>query len=258
MPNNGIPAYLKVDSCIVKSTQFGEPNSSIYGLSVTIEADNRGIVQLPFKIPALVSGIKSTIFTPYVKKNDLSSVIVKYPMYKPFSIDLNYVPQTTFDTNFVFEYADNVNALLMDDFEIAINFSGGTTSNFSRNGQSSFKMKSQLNTKDSIASAFYYKKIRFDAYKETYLEFDYYMESGIFSPSLVYEDSLAHEIKLFSGNGLLPRSRWVHVYWHLSPLIGEALINHGVYNLNLAFYLTPQIGKESAEIYIDNLKILEK
>lgn len=254
MPNDGIPAYLNVNSSKLVSNIFGEPNSDIYGLSVSVENDNRGILQMPFKVPVLNSGIKSTIFIPYVKKNNLSNNIVKYSMYKPISLDLNYVPKEITDTTLIFQYEDNVKALLVENFEIALNFSSATSSTFAKNGNGSMKIEAITNTKDSILGAYYYKKITFDPYKETYLEFDYFMSSGAFTPSLSYEDANLKPIKLFGGNRLTPNNKWTHVYWHLSPLVGLAEVNE----LTLVFFLTPEIDKEKAEVFIDNIRILEK
>jgi hypothetical protein len=249
-----VPSYLRSSSATVRA-KLGDSNSAIYGLSISIEGDDRGTWQYPFLMPHLGEGLKSTVLRPVVKQNNLSTQLVAYPMYKIAVQKLNYKRglANTVDSNFVFEYDDAAQEILYESMEVNTRFSSSKRSDTARSGLYSMAIYSSFSSLDSETTSFYSQLVPMNPSKETYLEFDYYMPDGILAPCLSYESN-GNTFRAFSTNFLLKNEGWVHVYWHLTPTI----VGRGQTAYTPTFVLTPSQGSTQARVYIDNLKIVEK
>lgn len=249
-----IPSYLKSDSAAVNDTRFGEPISYIYGLNISVENDARGSWQFPFLMPILKEGVKELFIKPIVKRNNLSTYFDFYPMYKPLIIPMNLEKGKQLDTNLVFEYESSVSSLMLEDMEIRNNFSNSSITSQAYKGKGSLHIHADNTSSDSSATSYYYKAINFDPSKIAYLEFDYYMPEGACAPALSYEDNLNQRRTVFDENYLVPNQKWTHVYWFLTPNIRT----YGLAAYTPTFVLTIRKGASSADIYLDNIKIVEK
>ncbi len=249
-----IPSYLKVSKTSVSSTNLGPMNSNIYALDISVENDVRGTWEIPFLMPILKEGNKNLIIKPVVKQNNLTTLFEAYPLLKSKILNLNLVRGIEIDTAINFEYEDSVKIVLDEDLEIKNNFSSSTLSSTAANGKFSLNLKADFTTTDSSAAAFYNKPLALSQTKLVYLEFDYYMTEGAFTPVLTYEDANGKRITIFSQNYLLPNKKWTHVYWNLTQSIRE----YGQSQYTPAFILTVRKDKSTADLLIDNIKILEK
>lgn len=250
-----IPAFIQCDSALVAPSNFGVANSGIYGLYITVGNDVRGTWQFPFKMPILSEGVNSLLVTPVVRYNNLSSLFIKYEFFKSKIIPLSLVKGQTVDTNFTFEYETAVSMPMNEDMELGINFSNATASSNARNGLQCMKMIANSTTVDSSATAFYSKQVSFDIQKKYVMEFDYYMPSGILAPTIAYTDSKGNTQIAFGDNYLTKNSNWTHVYYDLNPIL-LTIGNSGLYTP--VFILTSPAGVSNSEVYLDNIRILEK
>ena len=252
-----IPAYLKVDSVSIASLPNIPSTHGIYGLQVIIENDNRGSWQTPFLMPVLTMGPRTAIITPIVKRNNLSTLLEAYPLYDPIAVPVNFISGITKDTSFQFQYSSSVTTTINESMELTNNFNSSTstlTSNQARSGSKSLFMTLDSSSVSLNLVSLYNRPINFSQTKQIYLEFDYYMPEGAFSPSLSYEDANGARKNIFFDNFLLPNNRWTHVYWMLT----EAVRVNGQPSYTLGLNLTIREGKSSAKVYIDNLRIMEK
>jgi hypothetical protein len=252
--SNEIPSYLRVNKTTVGSATIGVTNSNIYGLDVTVDNDARGTWQIPFLMPILKDGIKNLVIKPIVKQNNLTTLFEAYPLYKTIVIPINLTRGIEVDTVLHFEYEDSVKATMSEDMEIKNNFSSSSLNSNAANGSFSLNLKADNSTTDSSAVAYYNKPVTMSQTKLVYLEFDYYMPEGAFTPVLTYEDPDGKRITIFSQNFLLPTKTWTHVYWNLTQGIRE----NGQSQYTPCFILTVRKDKTNAEVFIDNIKILEK
>lgn len=252
--SNEIPSYLRVSKSTASSSSLGIPNSNIYGLDISIENDARGTWQVPFLMPILKEGTKNLVIKPIVKQNNLSTLFEAYPLYKLKILPLNLVRGLEIDTPINFEYEDSVKVIMSEDLEIKNNFSSSSQSNIAANGSFSLNIKADVSTSDSSTVAYFNKPISMSQTKLVYLEFDYYMTEGAFTPVLTYEDANSKRIIVFSQNFLLPTKSWTHVYWNLTQGVRE----NGQSQYTPCFILTVRRDKSNAEVFIDNIKILEK
>jgi hypothetical protein len=252
-----IPSYLKVDSVSIASLPNIASTHGIYGLHVIIENDNRGSWQIPFLMPVLSFGSRTAIIAPIVKRNNLSTLLEAYPLYDPISVPVNFVSGITKDTSFQFQYSSSVTTTLNESMELTNNFNPSTStlvSDQARTGSKSLFMALDSSNVSLNLVSLYNRPINLSQTKQVYLEFDYYMPEGAFSPSLSYEDANGTRKNIFFDNFLLPNSRWTHVYWMLT----EAVRVNGQPSYTLGLNLTIREGKSNAKIYIDNLRIMEK
>lgn len=248
------PAYLKCDSARLMPNVYGEPNSNIFGLHVAVGTDNRGVWQMPFKMPILNEGINSVVISPVIKVNDLSTLFVTYPFYKIKNVDLNLIKSATIDTIFTFEYIDSMKITMNETMDVKTNFSSSELSSFARNGANSMMLKADPSTLDSSATAFYFKPINFNPAETSYMELDYYMASGVIGVGLAYTDAAGVTKIAVGGNYLVPHSQWTHVYFDLNPILAKITTTQ----FTPVFILIPEKGASNSKAYIDNIKILVK
>jgi hypothetical protein len=250
-----IPFYLKCDSTLIAPSTLGIANSGIYGLYATVESDIRGTWQLPFKMPILKEGLKTMYIEPIVKVNNLSTKFTTYPLLSPKLVDVNMTKGVTLDTIFTFNYATGVNLIANEEMEVNTNFTSSIKSNIARNGSGSMLMTSDYTTVDSSATAFYIKQLPFNFEKTTFLEFDYFMPSGILAPALAYTDASGNTKLAFGESYLNKNVGWTHIYFDYTYII-DRIGKTGLYTP--VFILTTPKGVTSASVYIDNIRILEK
>jgi hypothetical protein len=249
------PAYLKCDSTKLISTQYGEPNSSIYGLQMSVGTDDRGTWQLPFKMPILKEGINPIFFTPIVKVNDLSTLFIAYPFYKSKNVYLNLEKNKIIDTIIPFEYQDSLTMLIHENMEVKTNFNNTNIDPNARNGNYSMVIKANNSTSDSTTTSFYYKPLNFNLnLTNYYLELDYTMSQGALGFGLAYTDNSGNINIAIMGNSLLPTMNWKHVYIDLKPMLSRVSATQ----YTPVFILISTNGASQATAYIDNIKILVK
>jgi hypothetical protein len=248
------PAYLKCDSAILKPNIYGEPNSNIFGLQVSIGTDNRGTWQMPFRMPILKEGVHSVFISPIIKFNDLTTLFGTYPFYKSKLVDLNLIKNKTIDTIFTFEYIDSLRIIMNEPMDLKTNFNTSELNSFARNGANSMMLKADPTTIDSSATAFYYKPINFKPTETHYMELDYFMASGVLGVGIAYTDNLGQTKIAILGNRLVPHNQWRHVYIDLNPVLAKNTTTQ----FAPVFILIPENGASNAKAFIDNIKILVK
>ncbi len=252
---NGIPAYLRIDSVqVIGDARFGVISRDIFGVQIDVGSESRGIWQLNSLIPILQEGDKNLIISPFVKVNNLSNNFIQYPFLRT-NLTLHNFKPTRVDTIVPsFSYFDDTRVVLIEEFENNSNFSNATVSSIAKNGQGSLKIiANNQSTSDSSITSVHVTQLVLNPGKEIYLEFDYYMPSGALMPSISFTDANGNVKNLFADNFLKKNNGWQHVYWRFSSLVGFANVSKGYVSFSLLKDDVP-----NGEVYIDNLKLLER
>lgn len=252
---NGVPAYLRIDSVQVSgASRFGIIANDIFGVQIDVGAESRGIWEIKSLIPILQEGDKNLVIAPFVKVNNLSNNFIQYPFLKT-SFTLHSFKSTRVDTIIPsFSYYDDTRVVLIEEFENNSNFSNATVSSLAKNGQGSLKIiANNQSTVDSSITSVHVSELSLNPGKEIYLEFDYYMPSGALMPSISFADANGNIKNLFADNFLKSNKGWTHVYWRFSSLVGYANVSKGYVTFSLLKNDVP-----NGEVYIDNLKLLER
>jgi hypothetical protein len=256
LPNDGIPAYLYIaDSVKTKGiAALGEQTNRVFDVRVSVGNEDRGIWEIPSLIPILQSGTKDVVIKPYILRNNNTSMHVEYPMLNYIVLKNNFVPKKIDTLKLTFEYDTNVVIKLQQSFDNTTNFSNSSLSmTEKKSGIASMHIKVDSSTTDTTTIAQYNTAISLDFGAQIYMEFDFKMNDGTFIPTVAYDNNGSISY-VYGTTRLVNSSDWKHVYWYLSPQTDYA--NKGSYYI--AFILTPEIGKTKADLYIDNLKILQK
>jgi len=254
---DGVPAYLRIDSVTVTgANRLGIISQDIFGVQIDVGAESRGIWQIKSLIPVLQEGDKNLIIYPFIKVNNLSNNFIQYPFLKS-NLTLHNFKSTRVDTIVPsFSYYDDTRVVLIEEFENNSNFSNATVSATAKNGLGSLKIEANnQSTADSSITAVHVSQLVLNPGKEIYLEFDYYMPSGALMPSISFTDANGNIKNLFADNFLKSNKDkgWTHVYWRFSSLVGYANVSKGYVTFSLLKNDVP-----NGEVYIDNLKLLER
>jgi hypothetical protein len=116
-----IPAYIYVEKVIIttKLNEEGTASAKIPNIYVSVNGTEIGTYQLPALIPVIASGKTNLTIMPGIKLNGLSAQRPPYPVFKPYTINLTLTKEKIDTLIPSFTYQNNVQFLLMEDFESA-------------------------------------------------------------------------------------------------------------------------------------------
>lgn len=248
-----IPAFIRIDSTFIEDSKFGDITSEIYALKVNVDGEDRGIWEIPFRLPVITEGSRNVIFEPFVKQNNLSLEYIENPNLKPYVNKWSFSKGVEIDSVIGFYFEDSTDLLFSEKFEGTNNFSNSSVNAGSPYGNC-IVIDANNNSSDSSTVSTYIRTIAFDFSSDYMLEFDYYMPKGVFTPVLSYFNASNQRVDLFGKNFLLSNSRWTHVYWNLN----DVLAGQSIQNYYITFILTTARGESDAKVFIDNVNIFEK
>ena len=100
-PPEDIPAYIRVDTVKVKTTNFdqGSANHNITCVKLNVGGTTLGFFELPTMVPSLITGMRDLYLEPGVELNGIAGSRIVYPFFKPY-VASNYagsdIPQINF------------------------------------------------------------------------------------------------------------------------------------------------------------------
>jgi len=228
-PAEDIPAYIKVDTILVKVTNFeqGSAKHNMTCIKINVAGTTLGFYQLPAMIPCLTTGEQSLYLEPGIELNGITGSRIVYPFYNPYigtgkfnfaeGEVITIVPQTTYKTVCKFPW--------IEDFEDA-----GVSFLYSTYSTATFKAQ-----KDSVREGHYSGAIYLDKdhkYFEGYSSTDFVLpKTG--TPVLIEFDYLSNALLEFGmyvltdgaavWNSLVyirPISHWNRIYIDLNTTTG--------------------------------------
>jgi len=85
-PAEDIPAYIKVDTVLVKVTNFdqGSASHNITCVKLNVDGTNLGFFEMPTMVPCLLTGMRSLIVYPGFELNGIAGSRDVYPFFEPY------------------------------------------------------------------------------------------------------------------------------------------------------------------------------
>lgn len=86
-PAEDIPAYIKVDTVLVKVTNFNQGSAShkMTCVKLNVAGTTLGFFEMPTMVPCLTTGLQSLYLEPGFELNGIAGSRAVYPFFKPFT-----------------------------------------------------------------------------------------------------------------------------------------------------------------------------
>jgi hypothetical protein len=262
-PSESIPAYIKVDTVLVKVTTFdqGSAKHNMSCVKINIAGTTLGFYELPVMAPCLITGEQSLYLEPAIELNGISGSRMVYPFYKPYTgtgkINLvqgeiiTIVPETTYKTECKFTW--------MEDFEDA-----GVSFLYASYSDTTFRIQNEFLLEGSYSGAIYLDKTNkyFEAYSSTdfnlpktgtpvLMEFDYKSNTLIEFGMYVLDDGAAIWTPIIY---IRPSETWNRIYIDLNTTTTD---NQNAELFRPGFRAGwDSTGVEKQSIFMDNLKLI--
>ena len=262
-----VPAYVSVDSVYI-NTYFpdeGSRSHKITDIWVYVNDNIVGAFELPALLPVLAQGNNELEIRPGIKLNGISSTRVPYPFYEPIVIDdFNFVPDSTIELNTIStEYYDNSVFSWLEDFETA-----GISIDENPASDTTIVRVIRENSPDpgtKYAGAIFlstenpiYSGATYNAYampkqgSPVLMEIDYKTNNYLSTGLLIREPNGYKKVPLLILNH---SEDWNKIYVNLGPNLS---LHPQASEYRVYFEAGIDTDKSQSEIYIDNLKIINR
>ena len=263
--NNTDPSWLYIDAWVLQANQTnleGELTHNITDAYVLIDDKVIGYFELPIKIPLLQNGSKKITLYPAIHNNGISSTKKTYPFLQPYTIITSLTKNETVKINPSTKYYTNTK-FWIENFEDA-GIKLETSPNFSpilttASDPSILKYGQRygwihLTKSDSIWMGTTTKMSLPQYGSEVYLEIDYMNTNRLLTGVNAY-GSLAFRanpnIQLNAQTN--SEKKWKKIYIDLKEILSYST-NYNLFEQYLEAELDS--GKDSSDIYIDNIKLV--
>jgi hypothetical protein len=266
-----VPAYIKIDT-ILLSTYYPEQGANSSGIKdVWVYVNNQqiGAFELPAMFPVLAMGEQELEIRPGIKVNGISSTRAPYPFYEPIVYsNFLFTPDSTIMVNNPqTEYYSNLNFAWMEDFEqpglSIVESSSSDTSivrtqpannpvaYISENSKYSglISLTKEKNLYSSTSSNSYPIPLQGSP---TLLEIDFKSNNLITVGVIIQEYGNYIKIPLVILNHA---DDWNKIYVNLGPNLS---LHPQATDFKVFFESVLETDKNSASIYIDNIKLINR
>ncbi len=254
-PAEPIPAYLQIDSVglQVRSGQ-GSASQKIKEVWVYIGDEDKGVFEVPKRIPIMGEGIKKFTVSAGILDNGAAESHAIYPFYYPDTFSLNLVPKQIYNIHPVFEYRPSTRFCFIEDFELGrvfVKLSGDTNMIVTKNTSEVFEgtgsgkifVDTTHGEYEGVTQFTYNLSNQEPAYIEINYKGDIPFEVGINKPS--GDNTLYNWI-------INPKSEWNKLYLNLTDAI--KFFGSGEYRI-MIYAVLPR-DKNEGTIYLDNIKLV--
>lgn len=262
-PAEKIPAYIAIDKISLESDgTFGTSSAMITEAWVNIDGNPIGTFELPVTFPVLDIGKHSILIRAGIKPNGIAAKRKIYPFFTRYQVDtvltpdetmklvpkVSYVPETKILLNETFENSGFLFDTVAGSDVALVKVSGDRAFEGDNSGavivpagKKIFKCKSSGSF--SIPSNS----------QPVYLEMDYKNNMEFVIGIYV---NISDKSELYqSFYHVNPSGTWNKVYVELTDMV-YANLTYSSFNIFIGFEKKDQAGDATAEIYIDNLKLL--
>lgn len=256
-PEEGIPAYLKVDTFSFTATQGqGSSSNRITDVWAFNDGQIAGAFEMPVTFPVLDSGSTEMVLSPGIWDNGISETRVIYPFYYPDTVTLNLEPAKTYTVVPHFTYRSNTKFYFIEDFEAGNIFAkvdGDTaiirTSNpdevFEGATSAAIHLDKDHNYFEGRTSAGYGLSEGEPVYLELNYRCDQPFQVGI------YASVSGIEASLYKWT-INPKSYWNKIYLNMGYDIGQ--LQADKYQIQIK--ATYDESQTTTHIYLDNIKLV--
>jgi hypothetical protein len=262
-PSEDIPAIIKVDTVVVKVSNFdqGSASHNITCVKINVAGTTLGFFHLPAMAPCLTTGLQTLYLEPGIEVNGITGSRMVYPFFKPFTgtAKFDFVegevitisPVTTYKSECVFAW--------MEDFEDA-----GVSFDYPSYSDTVFRNQTDTVKEGRFSGAVYVdtKNRFFEAYSSSdfdlpktgspvLLEFDYLSTALLEFGMYIIEDNTA------TWNSMIyvrPVNRWNRIYIELNSTTAD---NQTADLFRPGFRIVwDSTGPAKQAIIMDNLKLI--
>jgi hypothetical protein len=267
-----IPAYIKIDSVFLETnyTNQGSNSQKITDVWIYLNKDLLGVFELPALFPVLAEGVNDLEIRPGIWLNGIQSTRVPYPFYKPLVYeDFKFYPDSVQDLgDLKVRYYDNLNFMWKEDFELssislietslsdtnltrtlpAGNPEAFITPTSKHSGYIALTEEKPIFSATSF-STFLLPEVQNDP---VVLELNFKSNNFFYVGLLMNLPSGLKKIPLLIMN---PTEIWKKIYINLGPNIA---LNNEAANYKVYFEAGLELEKDLAEIYLDNIKLIQR
>ncbi len=259
-PEEEIPSFIEIESITVNA--IPESGTNMHNFTEAwVFVDNELIgAFVPGKpFPVLASGSSEILVQAGIHEDGISVATKIYPYMSRYEVTENLVPGEVTTINPVFEYADNIEFFLIEEFENSTFFTVDRDGNEDTKiefetvgaleGQSAKIVLDAQNPVVNVATILNFA-LPISSFNDTYLEINFKTDAPI-AIGLVSNDSFGELEQLYS-RGLNSTPSWKKVYINLQETIA---LNPAI-SYQVGFGAELPAGLAEATIMIDNIKLL--
>jgi hypothetical protein len=251
-PNEGVPAYLKIDSLSFTSNSAqGSAIQFIPNLWLESEGENIGVYELPLEAPVLVSGEKQVIVNAGVYANGDFFNREIYPAFQPYRTRVNFVPGETVFISPSFSYYDECVFPLNEDFENGNIFGSLIRTDLDDiNNIEGRALHIPISSANVAVRGVTTTSFVVPLFKKVYLEIHF---KGDIDFALGIESLQGGAVsQILYIDRFFPTSNWTRIYYDISDLVYS--MNGETYNMFIEVVKLSNV--ESSEVFFDNVKIV--
>jgi len=261
-PPEEIPAYIRIDTFKVTINDFDKGSAShmITDIWLSVGGSHLGAFTMPFTIPSLEKGLQTIFITPGIKKNGISASRIRYPFYKPVTVDVDLKEGEVLLIQPASEYKNECIFRFIEDFEdpgvgfIYADYSDTTfitQKNVIKEGRSSGAIF--LTEENSYFEAYMDEDFELpENATDVLLEFDYKNNNDFQFGMYLIEDGV---LTWYGLVGVRPSDTWKRMYVDLGTI---ATLNHSTdfYRITILATHEQEDNDIMGEIYLDNIKLI--
>jgi hypothetical protein len=256
-PEEGVPAYLKIDTfTFTAASGQGSASNRITDVWAFSDGSVAGIFELPQTFPVLDSGTTQMVLGAGIWDNGISETRVIYPFYYPDTITLDLQPAKTYTVVPHFTYRSNTKFFFVEDFEAGNIFNkidGDTaiirTDNpdevFEGGRSGAIYLDQDHNYFEGETSAEY----ALDAGEPVYLELNYRCDQPFQVGLTALDSGIEATVYKWTIN---PKSFWNKIYLNMGPDVGSLKADE----YRILIKATYDASQTTTHVYLDNIKLV--
>lgn len=263
--NNPDPSWIVIEPWTLQANQTnleGELTQNVKDAYVLVDDKVIGFFELPVKLPLLLEGSKKITLYPAIHNNGISSTKKTYPFLQPYTITttlnknetVKILPKTQYytQTKFWIENFEDAGIKLETDPNYSPILTTASDPEILKYGQRYGWI--HLTKKDSVWMGITQKTALPQYGAEVYLEIDYMNTNSLLTGVKSYGSSVYKANPNIQLNAqTVDSKKWKKIYIDLTEIISYSL-NYSLFEQYLEAKL--DAGKDSSDIYIDNIKLV--
>lgn len=262
-PDEGIPAYIHIDTIYLKTTLLteGSPSHKITDAWVYVDDQLIGAYELPATVPVLYSGSHKITINAGIKMNGIAATRIPYPFYAPSIVTKDLFPDSIITINPTVKYLSTTVFEWIEDFESSgftldttsssdstiIRVNGADVFEGTYSGLFALRNPPHLLFECKTISPFHLPKSGSAVFLELNYKCNNHFAIGIFEKEGGIETQVPQTIQIN------PSEKWNKIYVNLTNEV--SLFPNATEN-KIYFGVIPDPGNPLPKVYVDNIKLL--
>lgn len=256
------PSYIRIDTIALQTTPLtqGSNSAKISDAWIYVNQQPIGIFELPCQVPVLNEGEQEVTILAGVQMNGIAATRIAYPFYKGYVTNVNFKDDSIYTLQPVVNYFEGIDFKLIENFDnVSVQIIQGPNSQVDltrvNGGPQAFEggygLLQLTDTTQDYGIIITPPLTLAKQGAVTYLEIDYKntypFAMGIFANSPT--DVVKTNIFIFNRT-----ENWNKTYINLTDFVSSAV---NATSFNIYFELAKNDSINSAQVFLDNIKILQ-